>query len=115
MIYVTNIESGSIEEVEMVDYNRKTILAVAECVEGYTLKEVLESVNDLIKRYGENAEVDYTTKSTWDDNQYLYVFSVRPETDDEMKNRIKSEEYRQKMREVLEKKEYERLKKKFES
>lgn len=99
----------------MVDYNRKTIVKVAERVEGYTLKEVLENVNDLIERYGENAEVDYTTRDKWDDHQYLCVLSERLETDDEMKNRIKSEEYTKKMREDLEKREYKRLKKKFES
>ncbi len=75
-----------------------------------TLADILIHVKDCIGRYGEDARVteEYTP---YDNNQYFAISIQEKESDKQWQSRIDLEE----QREESEKKEYLRLKKKFES
>lgn len=78
---------------------------ITECK---TLKEVLEVVGDLIKRFGGDAEVEFDSGYN-NISESLLVYKEREETDSEYSYRIKQEQKKV----DKERKEYERLKAKF--
>ena len=98
----------------MVDRSRKNVIVPMESVdiEYTTLKGAAEVIASLIARYGEAANIDYY-EPPYDDCRYLYVFAPRPETDAEMKNRIKDEERMEAAIAVRDRQEFERLSKLF--
>lgn len=100
----------------MVDRTRKTVLKPAESldIQCGTLGSALTEIKRLIEKYGENASID-THQYAYSDTEYLYVFAERPETDSEMLQRIVQEEQWENRKEEQDRKEFERLKKKFES
>jgi hypothetical protein len=56
-----------------------------------TLKSALSQIQGLIAQYGEDAEINpYSPDYT--DSEYLGVYIMRPETDEEMAARIANEE-----------------------
>lgn len=77
-------------------------------VEG-TLKQLAEHVAYLIARYGEDASVD--KESYPYDGYYFAVFKDVPETDEQMNTRIAQEEHWEKLNQIHEKAQYERLQK----
>lgn len=100
----------------MVDRSRKIVLKPAESldIKYQTLGSALKEIAHLIEKYGENASID-TYSYPYNDTEYLYVYAERPETDKEMHERILQEEHMEKRREEQDRREFERLKKKFES
>lgn len=100
----------------MVDRTRKMIRMPAEEVDikYSTLGSALETIQRLVEKYGEKADID-TYSYAYSDTEYLYVYAEREETDEEMQRRILQEERWEKRREEQEKADFERLKKKFES
>lgn len=77
-----------------------------------TLLEVKKQVENWIERYGPNATFAWV-QEPYSDYRSLVLQIDRPETDLEMRNRIANEESWEEAREEREKKEYERLQKKF--
>lgn len=100
----------------MVDRTRKMVRYPAEEVDikYSTLGSALQTIQRLIEKYGENADIDMHSYA-YSDTEYFYVFTDRPETDEEMQTRIRQEEIWAKNREEQDIKEFERLKKKFKS
>lgn len=100
----------------MVDRTRKMVRMPAEelDIKYSTLGSALQTIQRLIEKYGKKADID-THSYPYDDREYLYVYAERPETDEEMHRRILQEEQREKSREEQDRREFERLKKKFES
>lgn len=94
------------------DYNRKTVLIPAEYIdlEYMTLDELYEKAQELRNKYGGSCIIN-KTDNEWDSGCSVMV--ERPETNKEMNLRIKQEEKNEKWREERDKKEFERLKKKF--
>lgn len=54
---------------------------------GCTLKQIQGYVTDLISQYGDDAYVEYV-RAPYSDDKYQHLFSVEPETDEEMAKRI---------------------------
>ncbi len=98
----------------MVDRNRKTVEYPASLVdiEHGTLGSALERIQKLINCHGPSARIDYY-EPPYSDSIYLYVYTTRAETDAEYNLRISAEERYEHLREDVERKEYERLQKKF--
>ena len=99
----------------MVDRTRKTIRAytgVDVDIRYGTLKDALTEIQNLIAKYGEEATID-TYTPPYSDSEYLGVYIMREETNDEMVFRIASEVQSEKWRAKRDEEEYERLKKKF--
>ena len=81
----------------MVDRTRKTIRAYTGYdvdIDGGTLKDAMAEIQYLIETYGEDAEIDTYTPA-YSDSEYLGIYAKRPETDEEMANRIADEEQRE--------------------
>lgn len=77
----------------VVDYNRKKItreIELEDWLEG-TLKDVLNRTKELMVQYGESASVEYRWVGYEDCECYVTHTSV--ETDEELQNRVESEEY----------------------
>lgn len=92
----------------MVDRTRKMIHDEVEefDLECVTLGNIAEKITHLMKKYGNEAEIEFGYES--------FVVSYRRlETDNEMETRIKNEELRERRQMKYELEEYERLKKKF--
>lgn len=100
----------------MVDRTRKMVRKPMEDlgINYSTLGSALKEIQGLIEKYGANAEID-TYQYPYSDDESLYVYAYRPETDEEMHQRILREEQCEKRREEQDLQEFERLKKKFES
>lgn len=58
--------------------------------DGCTLKQIQGYIADLILQYGDDAYVKYV-QDPYSDDKYQHVFSVEPETDEEMAKRIAQE------------------------
>jgi hypothetical protein len=99
----------------MVDYNRKTVSIPGENIdlEYMTLGELKNKVNFLIEKYSETKMIS-KVENDYDNGYYFCLMFDRPETDKEMKIRIKKEEEYEKWREDRDKQEFKRLKKKFD-
>lgn len=79
-----------------------------------TLKKIIEEIDkELAHGSIRNVSLEITTADTYSDTPYMYFFAERPESDKEMKERIKAEEAQQKAREDYERKQYEALKAKY--
>jgi hypothetical protein len=82
-----------------------------------SLQSVLERVQELIKEHGPEAWLDYNPHYYYDyDNEpspRYEIYIKREETDDEVKLRVLSEAEEKRKREDVERKEFERLSKKF--
>jgi len=102
-----------------VNYERETDEVYCESVgwdfDGLTLLASHSLINKLILTYGEAAKFKYTDLYNSFDQNSLVVIVERPETDDEMANRIKTEEKHLQTNIDYEKRQYEILKAKFES
>ncbi len=107
----------------MAKNNRKVITVTEETFsagdfEG-TLKSLLEKTQELIKRYGEDARLDYDKYFSYPyDNDYYPSYMVqvnRPETDEEMQKRITEEQSQKEKIRQRELAELERLSKKYSS
>ncbi len=105
----------------MAKNNRKVIIVTEETFsasdfEG-TLKSLLEKTQELIKKYGEDARLDYDKYFSYPyDNEYYPSYMVqvsRPETDDEMNKRISEEQSQKDKIRQRELAELERLSKKY--
>jgi hypothetical protein len=81
--------------------------------DGYTLGELSGLVEKLTEQYGADARIESCTRQ-YSDGTYLGIFTVRPETDDEMADRIVKEEGWDADRKSHERREFERLKAQFE-
>jgi hypothetical protein len=93
---------------------------VAE-IDGYsfevTLAGLSQYVRDLIQKYGPDARVHYEKYFLpYDDNDYYHHITIkREETDEEFQKRLAEEKARQDAIDERERKEFERLNKKFGS
>ena len=58
--------------------------------DGCTLKQIQGYIADLIFQYGDDAYVEYV-REPYTDDKSQHVFSVEPETDEEMAKRIAQE------------------------
>lgn len=78
------------------------------------LSFVKQQIEELIEAYGPDAEIrlDYEEYSNAD-KEYMYVYKLVPETDDEMNRRILQEQANQVAKEEYERLEFERLQAKF--
>jgi hypothetical protein len=101
--------------------NRKVVTVTEETFssgdfEG-TLKSLLEKTQELIRKYGENARLDYDKYFSYPyDNDYYPSYMVqvsRPETDEEMNKRVAEEKSQQDKVRQRELAELERLSKKY--
>jgi hypothetical protein len=82
-------------------------------LEGMSISEAIEHLYELKDYYSSLEKVIIDYQYSGDDDDRLYIVREIPETDEQMKTRIESEEYYEKQREEYEKKEFERLKRKF--
>jgi hypothetical protein len=83
-------------------------------LDGCTLAGAIEQLKLLVKTYGEKATLDSTCEKYSDsDKEYLRVFTMEPETDDEMNARIAQEDRYAAIREDHDRREFERLQAKF--
>ena len=100
----------------MVDRSRKMVRKVVTSIDiRYdTLGDALKTIQRLIDTYGPDATIDMYSYP-YEDSESLHVFAMQPETDKEMAQRIAQEEQWAKRQEEQDLKEFERLKKKFES
>ena len=99
----------------MVDRSRKVIRAYTGTdidLEYLTLKEAAARIQSLIAQYGEDAKIE-THSPAYSDSEYLGVYADRPETDKEMARRIAQEEKWAKDQEERDRREFERLRAKF--
>jgi len=98
----------------MVDRNRKSHMQFKDSFDisfsrlGYVLKQIQTA----IKFYGPDAELRKYNE-LYDDGEYIGIFAMTPETDQEMAKRIAQEEGRESAAEAREKAEFERLEKKY--
>lgn len=77
-----------------------------------TIQRAIQILEDLRDRYGADARIEKCTRA-YEDRQYLAVMVERDETDAEMAKRIEEAEYWAARSEENDKREFERLKKKF--
>jgi hypothetical protein len=77
------------------------------------LSDAIKYLNNLLESYGEDC---YISKEQHDysDDYYLALMKPTPETDAEMEERIKTENYYKNLRESNERAEFERLKRKYQ-
>lgn len=75
------------------------------------LKEVIAELQGYLEQYGDNVEIGCGID--YDDREYLFLLVGEPETDQEYHSRIKREELNRRALEKQERKEFERLAKKF--
>lgn len=101
----------------MVNKKRKIISVEKESADlDTTLKNALARIQDLIKKYGEDAVLE-NISDMYDDSgtTSLKVFAKEPETDEQMKKRIELEVQFEQSKEKRDEEEFQRLKNKFES
>lgn len=95
---------------------RKKIMVRATTVdlEYLSLEQAVEKLMKLKDQYeGIKNTLEYGTEM-YSDNKYLYICAERYETDQEMNKRLSQEEESRKWKEEHDRKEFERLKKKYE-
>lgn len=86
---------------------------VSDAIDGHSIGEAINRLEELKAKYGNDATLDIGTESyPYDDNEYPRVFIAfqRDETDQEEAHRLEQEEIRKRQRRVA----YEALKKEFE-
>jgi outer membrane protein assembly factor BamD (BamD/ComL family) len=102
------------EEI-MMERLMKTMLALttrANFLDG-TLAEAKATIERMIANYGENAEIEYMPNDLGDDSIF-FIRIKRPETDEEMADRVRREENALAQKRDREWKTYLELKAKFE-
>ena len=78
------------------------------------LSSIKHQIDELIEYYGPDAEIRMSCEEYSDsDKEYMYVYKLVPETDDEMNSRILQEQANQVAKEEFERREFERLRAKF--
>lgn len=100
----------------MVDRTRKLVPRQKSSLDiGYeTLEAVLSRIKRAIKDYGKDATIKpYQVPYDTSNKEYLGIFVMELETDEEMNARIKDEERHEEWMVKREKEEFERLRKKF--
>lgn len=102
----------------MVDRNRKKVWQTVNYgvdLEYIKVTDVIKQLKDYVDEYGEDIrfELEYSDPYGDSDRQYLVITKEVDETDEQMKNRIAQEEYREKSRLDRDRQDYERLKKQF--
>ena len=96
----------------MINRTRKTTKRLAEEVYflGQPLAVTIRELQQLAEKYSDNAIID---REDIDDDHTLYVYTLHSESDDEMADRIKVEEFLENERALyqqsLDEQEYERL------
>jgi hypothetical protein len=100
----------------MADTNRKTVYVNQGSVDldSLDLKDALVTVQQLIDQHGEDARLVYVD-DVYSDSRSLHVVSQRPETDEEMAQRIQNETLVEQRCEAREREAYQRLHAKFGS
>jgi len=99
----------------MVDRNRKTVKDYSYSIQiPDTLGELATHLEELLQKYGPNAELCLDHMDNYSDHYSLYIQLYRLENDKEYKKRIINEEYWEKQREDRERQDYLKLKAKFE-
>jgi len=83
-------------------------------VDGYLLKDIIQNLTELLELYGEDVQIS-KEQYKYDTGDYLALFKPTPETDAEMEERIKKENYYKKLNEDSERAVFERLKLKYNS
>lgn len=78
-----------------------------------SLGELRESINDLIKQYGEDAVLDYSQYDVYDDRYSYMLYKTRLETDLEYETRTNKEKHAAAQIEQREREQLERLMKKY--
>lgn len=99
-----------------VNRERKMVPKQHDCLdfEYDTLEAVLEQVKRLIEHHGKDATIQsHSDRYGNSDKEYMYVYTMLPETDSEMAVRIAYEEKWAKEDEAREKAEFKRLQEKF--
>lgn len=100
----------------MVDRTRKLVPRQVSSLDfGYdTLEAALATIQRAIESYGKDATIkSYQVPYDNSGKEYLGIFVMESETDEEMSARIKDEERREEWMAKREKEEFERLRKKF--
>lgn len=100
----------------MVDRTRKLVPRRKSSLdfEYDSLETALRKITQAIEDYGKDATIKpYNEPYDTSNKQYLGIYAMDPETDEELKRRIDNEERHEKAREKHEKAEFERLRKKF--
>ena len=99
----------------MVDRSRKIVNAYTGAdldLEYLTLKDASARIQELIARYGEDANIKMRSEP-YSDSEYLGIYAARAETDQEMARRIAQEEKWAKEQEERDRRDFERLSAKF--
>ncbi len=78
------------------------------------LSDAIKYLNNLLESYGEDCYIS-KEQHEYSDDYYLALIKPTPETDAEMEERIKKENYYKKLNEDSERAVFERLKKKYNS
>lgn len=107
-IKLTNYSAGGKEMTKKMVWRDKESFDF----DGEDLDSVISRLSQAKVEYGGNARFDVHTYS-YEDREYLFLQVEEEETDEEYAIRLKREEIANKNREEFDRREYERLQKKF--
>lgn len=82
-------------------------------LDSLSLNDAINEINHLISLYGKDAKISKET-APYSDSEYLAVYIKEPESDIEYETRIALEAQSERYRDEFDRKEYARLKQKFE-